>query len=188
MIARIVEHTKRYEDLFYKAIHAKIDQTGQFHSSEPIDVIVRQRLELLRLRSTNNASNEDLLQNFPKRLLQRFNVLFKPLSSSKAIAVRDAKSSSIGHLITVRGIVTRVTDVRPQLVVATYTCSSCGCEIFQEVPSDQFLPVAECPSDQCKRNNVKGELTLQTRGSHFVRYQQAKIQELVKLILQSDFI
>jgi DNA replication licensing factor MCM7 len=36
----------------------------------------------------------------------------------------------------------------------------------------------ECPSRDCKANNVKGELHMQTRGSKFLRYQELKLQEL----------
>jgi DNA replication licensing factor MCM7 len=60
-------------------------------------------------------------------------VYFKPPTSLKSIAVREAKGALIGRLISVRGMVTRVSDVKPYIMVATYTCSSCGTEIFQEV-------------------------------------------------------
>ena len=174
LASRVQEHTKRYQDLFYRAVVALLPADfNMAASAEPVDVMIQQRLALLRQRNEENA-----LEQIPKRLLQRFTVLFKPLSDQKALAVREAKSSCIGHLISVRGIVTRVSDVRPLLSVATYTCSSCGSEIFQEVPSEQFTPVLECPSDSCQRQNMKGELTLQTRGSHFIRFQEAKIQEL----------
>ena len=32
-----------------------------------------------------------------------------------------------------QGIVTRITEVKPMLVVATYSCEQCGFETFQEV-------------------------------------------------------
>jgi len=47
--------------------------------------------------------------------------------------IRNVKGSNVGHLITVSGIVTRVSDVKPFLVVNTYSCDRCGNEIFQEV-------------------------------------------------------
>jgi DNA replication licensing factor MCM7 len=45
--------------------------------------------------------------------------------------------------------------------------------------SEQFTPLSECPSRDCKANNTKGLLVPQTRGSRFARFQEAKIQELV---------
>jgi DNA replication licensing factor MCM7 len=60
-------------------------------------------------------------------------VLFKPASTEKCLSVRQATGEHIGHLVTVKAMVTRITDVRPDLSVATYTCGSCGSEVFQEV-------------------------------------------------------
>ncbi len=58
---------------------------------------------------------------------------FKPLSISKSLAVRQANADLIGQLIKIRGMVTRISEVRPAVKVAAYTCSMCGVEIFQEV-------------------------------------------------------
>jgi DNA replicative helicase MCM subunit Mcm2 (Cdc46/Mcm family) len=60
---------------------------------------------------------------------------FKDLSQNKPIPVRDVKAEHIGKLVTVRGIVTRCTEVKPMLVVATYTCDQCGAETYQPVRS-----------------------------------------------------
>jgi len=56
--------------------------------------------------------------------------------------------------------------------VATFTCDSCGFEIYQEVGYQrQFTPIADCPSSTCSINNSSGKLFLQTRGSKFTKYQ-----------------
>ena len=39
----------------------------------------------------------------------------------------------IGHLVKIKGLVTRASDVKPQITVCTYTCETCGSELFQEV-------------------------------------------------------
>lgn len=39
----------------------------------------------------------------------------------------------MGKLVTVRGIVTRCTEVKPVMVVATYTCDQCSSETYQPV-------------------------------------------------------
>jgi DNA replication licensing factor MCM7 len=106
-------------------------------------------------------------------------VRFKPPSIFKAISVREANANLVGKLISIRGMVTRVSDIKPCLVVATYICSSCNSEVFQVIQSENFTPLSQCPSKQCTDNHVKGDLTLQTRGSRFVAFQEAKIQELV---------
>ena len=58
---------------------------------------------------------------------------FKHLSSQNALPVRDVNASSIGNLVCVRGIVTRCTEVKPVVQVATYTCDRCGTESYQTV-------------------------------------------------------
>ena len=60
-------------------------------------------------------------------------VYFKAPSLQKHIAIRDVKANSIGHLVCVKGIVTRATEVKPLMQVATYTCDQCGAETYQPV-------------------------------------------------------
>lgn len=60
-------------------------------------------------------------------------IYLKAPSSQKALAVRCVKATHIGKLVVVRGIVTRCTEVKPMLKVATYTCDQCGAETYQPV-------------------------------------------------------
>src|SRR5271170_3265634 len=93
------------------------------------------------------------------------------------LAVRDVKGAELGHLITVSGIVTRVSDVKPAVEVQAYTCDRCGTEVFQEVKRREFGPLIECPGE-CKTNDGKGQLFMSTRASKFNPFQDVKIQEL----------
>lgn len=110
----------------------------------------------------------------------RSEVNFKAQSSTKAVSIRDVKADNIGKLVSVRGIVTRCTEVKPMMVVATYTCDRCGAETYQPVNALTFMPIADCPSDDCRVNKAGGRLYLQTRGSKFVKFQEIKIQEHVR--------
>ena len=59
------------------------------------------------------------------------------------------------HLITVRGIATRVSDVKPSVQVNAYTCDRGGYDdIFQPVTSRPFTPMTEYPSDECIATRV----------------------------------
>ena len=106
-------------------------------------------------------------------------MFIKPLSTDEAVSVRQIGGTSLGQLVTVRGIVTRVSDVKPFLQVNTYSCDTCGSEIFQEIKQRQFTPLTECPSDECRSNNVKGRLYMMTRACKFLAFQEVKLQELV---------
>ena len=123
---------------------------------------------------------------FPPELTRRYTLVFKPrgISSSdknprhKSLAVRNVRGEHLGHLITVKGIATRVSDVKPSVQVNAYTCDRCGSEIFQPITTKQFTPMVECPSEECVNNNSKGQLFLSTRASKFLPFQEVKIQEM----------
>lgn len=79
-----------------------------------------------------NASDmREIRSKFPPELLRRFEVYFTARSSFKPMSIRKVLASSIGHLIQVRGIVSRITEVKPLIRVATYTCDRCGAETYQ---------------------------------------------------------
>lgn len=100
--------------------------------------------------------------------------------SDVAMAVRDVKGANLGRLITIRGIVTRVSEVKPLLQINAYTCDVCGAETFQEIKHKQFTPVVDCQNEQeCKKNNIKGSLHMQTRACRFSPFQEVKVQEMV---------
>ena len=60
-------------------------------------------------------------------------IYFKAASRQKNMSVRDIKADSVGKLVCVKGIVTRATEVKPKMAVATYTCDTCGNETYQPV-------------------------------------------------------
>ena len=96
------------------------------------------------------------------------------------MAVRDVKGSQLGRLLTVRGIVTRVSEVKPLLQVNAYTCDVCGSETFQDISNKTFQPIADCQNpNECLKNGIHGSLHMQTRACRFSPFQEVKIQEMV---------
>jgi DNA replication licensing factor MCM7 len=144
----------------------------------------RQNERQQEIADTENAPGP--VQLFPPLLTRRYTLNFKPrmpsgsstARSTKALSVRQVRGEHLGNLITVRGIATRVSDVKPSIQVNCYTCDRCGCEIFQTVVQKQFTPLTECQSKDCVDNNAKGSLYLSTRASKFVPFQEVKIQEM----------
>ncbi|KAF7799580.1 hypothetical protein EIP86_010817 [Pleurotus ostreatoroseus] len=95
------------------------------------------------------------------------------------MAVRDVKGVHLGKLITVRGIITRVSEVKPLLLVNAYTCDVCGSETFQDISHKQFTPIADCQNEnECKKNGIRGSLHMQTRACRFSPFQEVKLQEM----------
>ncbi|KAI7900409.1 DNA replication licensing factor MCM7 [Cokeromyces recurvatus] len=176
-VARIKRNTKHYLDLAATVIDKILSEKTPnnpdlTYKDSVLDVIIFQRT----IRDSNRASDSE--ESFPPSLTRRYEVFFKPLSNEKAQAVREVNGAQLGHLVTVRGIITRVSDVKPFLQVNTYSCDTCGYEIFQEIKQRQFTPLTECVSQECKSNGVRGKLYMQTRASKFLAFQEVKLQEL----------
>lgn len=104
------------------------------------------------------------------------------------MSVRDVKALKVGQLVTIRSIVTRATEVKPLMVVATYTCDQCGAETYQVIQSMIYTPTQLCESDDCKVNKSGGRLYLQSKGSRFIKFQEIKVQEHVSFIKRYKMI
>ncbi|KAL5475357.1 hypothetical protein EMCRGX_G025158 [Ephydatia muelleri] len=175
---RIAQNTRRYTTLFSDAVFELLPTYRQrdVMAKDALDVYIEHRM-LLRQRFRGDTQPSDPRNMFPPELIRRFELYFAPQSRYKPLSVRKVKADSIGKLICTRGIVTRCTEVKPVMVVATYTCDQCGAESYQPISSPTFLPLTMCPSDECQKNKSGGRLYLQTRGSKFMKYQEIKIQE-----------
>jgi len=51
-------------------------------------------------------------------------------TKKNVIKMREVKSMNIGSLVTVKGIVTRASDVKPCMKVAVFACDACGFEVY----------------------------------------------------------
>jgi DNA replication licensing factor MCM7 len=153
------------------------------------------------MQGTNAATAAGATEDFPPLLMRRYELRILPLgrrgslfpfenqhipkststdTSNEGVSLRYIRSRSMGRLVTIRGMIVRASDVKPQCVVATYTCDACGAEVYQVVHHKrEFLPLRVCPSVECQQNGGKMDtLHLQTRGSKFVKFQECKLQEL----------
>ena len=187
----IEQNAKHYIDVLSKAVDKVMPKETKEISfkDDVLDIIMSQREkrnESVMMAAENELDAYQPESIFPPELTRRYTLVFKPITpagadsdrNTKALAVRNVRGEHLGHLITVRGIATRVSDVKPSVQVNAYTCDRCGCEIFQPVTSKQFTPEIECSSPECLQNNSKGQLFLSTRASKFVPFQEVKIQEM----------
>lgn len=174
----ILQNGRRYVNLFADVVYEMLPDYKQKEvvAKDALDVYIEHRM-LMESRNHQPGDVRDPRNKYPPELMRRYEVYFKMPSATKTMSVRDVKASSIGKLVMVKGIVTRCTDVKPVLCVATYTCDQCGAETYQPISSPSFTPLVTCPSDDCRVNKAGGRLYLQTRGSKFVKFQELKIQE-----------
>jgi len=174
----IQNNTRRYTLLASEAIWELLPDYREHEAParDALDVYINHR-QLMEARTRNAGERRPTNNAFPPELMRRYEVNFRCGSDAKPIPIRDVKAQMIGKLVNIRGIVTRATEVKPMLQVATYTCDQCGAETYQTVNSTSFMPLLMCPSEDCRINKAGGRLHLQTRGSKFIKFQEVKVQE-----------
>lgn len=175
----VKQNTRRYTNMVSDVVYEMLPdyKFKEVVAKDSLDVYIEHRIMLEARNHRIPGEMRDPRNRYPPELIRRFEVYFKDLSTSKSVPIREVKAEHIGKLVTVRGIVTRCTDVKPLLVVATYSCSACGAETYQPVRALQFTPPPACTADDCRLNKTAGQLHLQTRGSRFQKFQELKIQE-----------
>jgi DNA replication licensing factor MCM7 len=143
--------------------------------------------------------NPNVTQDFPPQLMRRYELRILPVGRRgilfpfsnqylppkqvipppTGVSLRHVRSKSMGRLVTITGMVVRATDVKPFCHVATYTCDTCGVEVYQPLNNQrEFMPQRLCPATCAQQGRQNPSLHLQTRGSKFVKFQELKVQEL----------
>jgi len=176
----IENNAERYTQLFAEVIQEALPnhKTRDVAEKDTLDVYIQHRMMMEeRHRDPGSTVTRDPRNRYPPELLRRFEVHFKHSDAQKLASIRDIKADKMGKLVAVRGIVTKATEVKPMMQVATYTCDQCGAETYQPINSPTFMPLIQCPSTDCTTNKSGGKLFLQTRGSKFIKFQEIKIQE-----------
>ena len=70
-----------------------------------------------------------------------------------------------------------MTDVKPFLKVASYSCDICGYETYQVNHQRTYMPLLDCQSEQCRNNRSHGDIMQINRASKFLSFQEITIQE-----------
>ncbi|KAJ4296120.1 DNA replication licensing factor MCM7 [Collariella sp. IMI 366227] len=192
LVEWVEKNTKHYVEILSRAVDKLIPAPSEdiSYKDDVLDVLMANRLgrNQMLVGIADRESDPTILNDqFPSQLTRRYTLVFKPRTSSadnsvKALSVRQVRGDHLGHLITIRGIATRVSDVKPIAQVSAYTCDRCGCEIFQPVTDKQYAPLTLCPSKDCQENQAKGQLYPSSRASKFLPFQEVKIQELAEQV------
>jgi DNA replication licensing factor MCM7 len=180
IVQRIQQNALRYLTIFSEVIDTLIPpESTSIDEDDVWDILNAHRTHHTHVEQrTTEASTEPQTaksSTLPKELLRRYELRLVPLSSTKAIPIRQVRAQHIGQLVTVTGVVTRCSEVKPLLLWATYTCDVCGWESYQRIAHRTFMPLTVCPV--CTGQKKCGSLLLQTRGSKFVKFQDVRIQE-----------
>ncbi|KAF1993140.1 DNA replication licensing factor mcm6 [Amniculicola lignicola CBS 123094] len=88
--------------------------------------------------------------------------------------VRQLRTSSIGQLLSISGTVTRTSEVRPELSVATFVCEACNTVVPSIEQTFKYTEPTQCPNSTCMNREA---WRLDIRQSTFVDWQKVRIQE-----------
>lgn len=186
-VDRIRVNTQRYVSLFSQVVDANMLQpTVNFREDQmsTYEILMHQRKfnfqQALAAQATSLSGQvHDAKFQLPPELERQYQLFIVNGENAKKtiLKMREVKSNQIGGLVTIKGIVTRCSDVKPCIQVAVYACDVCGFEVYQIINSREFNPKVECPSRRCMQNQTKGQLVMQVKSSRFVSFQEIKIQE-----------
>ncbi|QPH04611.1 hypothetical protein C2857_001757 [Epichloe festucae Fl1] len=88
--------------------------------------------------------------------------------------VRSLRAANIGQLLSISGTVTRTSEVRPELSLATFACEACRAVVPNVEQTFRYTEPTQCPNNNCQ-NRVAWQLDI--RRSTFVDWQKVRIQE-----------
>ena len=88
--------------------------------------------------------------------------------------VRQLRTEHIGKLASISGTVTRTSEVRPELHLATFVCENCNSVIPDVEQIFKYSEPTQCPNAQCMNRQA---WRLDIRQSTFIDWQKVRIQE-----------
>ncbi|KAI0555141.1 MCM2/3/5 family-domain-containing protein [Xylaria curta] len=88
--------------------------------------------------------------------------------------VRSLRAKNIGQLLSISGTVTRTSEVRPELSLATFNCAVCHSVVYNVEQTFRYTEPTQCPNQECG-NRLAWQLDI--RQSTFVDWQKVRIQE-----------
>ena len=97
---------------------------------------------------------------------------------------RDLRARDLTHLRCIQGIVTKVSDVKPKIMIAAFQCAACA--FVQEIVQDPFTftEPLECPKDDggCGKKVTSTSFKLLLKSSRWIDQQIIEIQDMPELL------
>ena len=90
----------------------------------------------------------------------------------KKVAMRDLSTDTIDQLVSIEGMITRVSELIPDLRIAVFRCSQC--HHIEEVRRDGYR--VENP-ERCRNCNTPGSMVIDHNSGYFVDKQLVKMHE-----------
>ncbi|ODV92840.1 hypothetical protein CANCADRAFT_23657 [Tortispora caseinolytica NRRL Y-17796] len=123
-------------------------------------------------QSTAQQSDEATLGSNPGARERHFHIAF--LNMDATFGIRQLKTEHIGQLTSVSGTITRTSEVRPELYLATFSCDACHSVISNVEQVFKYTEPSRCINDTCTNQRA---WTLNVSESQFIDWQKVRIQE-----------
>lgn len=94
----------------------------------------------------------------------------------RVLSIRALRASMISQLCTLQGVVTRTSQVRPELLVGVFRCADCGMESYPVEQEFQFTEPPACRQPDCQ-NTSRFQLIPQHPLTQFGDWQKIRLQE-----------
>mmetsp|Transcript_61675 Transcript_61675/g.133596 ORF Transcript_61675/g.133596 Transcript_61675/m.133596 type:complete len:828 (-) Transcript_61675:199-2682(-) len=173
-----------------RTLYVKMGHLEQIDSEEvsytPADLRNVIETKYLVLRECLNAAVPELLGKLQDSDLQeevkkaresdelKFVAAFYDLPTYSGI--RDLRTDKLGRLVTICGTVTRMTEVKPELLVGTFTCNVCNREVSGVAQQFKITMPTLCPSRGCG-NRSNWTLLTESRTTRWGDWQRLRLQE-----------
>ncbi|XP_004293790.1 PREDICTED: DNA replication licensing factor MCM6-like [Fragaria vesca subsp. vesca] len=153
-------HVMTFNNLLQKAI------SDEFLRFEPY---LRNACKRFVMERRSNAMQDDVNKDI--------NVAFFNLPASKRL--RELTTAEIGKLVSVKGVVTRTSEVRPELLQGTFKCLECGGVIKNVEQQYKYTEPTICVNATCAN---RARWALLRQESKFADWQRVRMQETSKEI------
>ncbi|KAL4590625.1 hypothetical protein LXL04_003562 [Taraxacum kok-saghyz] len=154
-------HVMRFSDILQKAISDEYLRFESYLKNACKRFVMGQKPTFI----TDDNPNKDI------------NIAFYNLPVIKRL--RELSTSEIGRLVSVTGVVTRTSEVRPELLQGTFKCLECGTIVKNVEQQYKYTEPMICINAMCAK---KGSWTLLRQESKFADWQRVRMQETSKEI------
>ena len=114
--------------------------------------------------------------NNPSDPLVFFVAFFNVNVHTQMKSIRTLRTDLVGSLVSLQGTITRTSEVRPELLVASFRCDKCGL-LAEKIPQHyHFTRPTLCRNPRCK-NKSPMRFALEVTRSEFVDWQKLRVQE-----------
>lgn len=117
---------------------------------------------------------EEGLKNIPIPIDIEWNPTIRICGVENPIRVRDIRTVKINKLVTVSGLVQKISEVWPRIIFAKFECQRCGYITGVAQSGPKFTEPLECEDEMC---GLKGPFKLILDGSIMVDTQKLRLQE-----------